>query len=342
MKLITIIAITFFLFPFSLRVYGQDKGPQGRIVLEEEEVTLFDENGNEIEKRYVSNIGEPKREMLKQVKMRVYAKLEIKSEQEVQSNKLWKKVKEETDKLLKVQVLKQARLRFTDKDGKEIKTIFLRNKLEMHKISSGTIQDNGALLIQDSQCADLSDSGNAVGVVGVAQESFDESVVTSTRTFEYINAKGESLWSVKNVNPSANAVTSCGSVLSKDGSRIALSVAQFPKEAGMMDYPNWVVVYNEKGIELVRFGPYNQLRNLYLSKNGRYGYFDIGKAQICFDVNNKILHEFPQERANRELNGVIRVSETGHCTINSYRGPLEFDEQGEQKTHVVREFSFKD
>ena len=318
----------------------QSKGP--RIILEEEEVTLFDDSGKELGKRYVSKIGEEKRVILNQVKEKVRRKLGVKSEQEVQKKRLWRKAKEENEKLIKIQELSQPTLKFADKDGRIVRELKLRNITERHKVPSRNGDESIEVSSENIQVAILSDSGNAAGIIGIDEVTAWDSRISSTMTFEYFNANGEKKWSVNHIKPWVNSDPRRSAIFSADGKRVVLAIARLPRNADMELYPNWVVVYDEAGKELVRFGPYDQLRNMYLSKNGRYGYFATGNSSICFSVDSKALHEFPQERVKRELNGVIRVSETGHCTINRVVLPTEINEDGEPKTKVVREFLFKE
>ena len=340
MKAIIITVVGLFLS--HLVVYGQDKGPQSRIVLEEEEITLFDGNGKEIEKRYVSNLGESKKKILNQVKMQVHNKLKVKTEQEVQSKQLWKKAKEETEKLIKIKELKNPKLKFFGPDGAIVKELMLDNEVKRHRTPSKETKELIEVSSENIQVAILPETANVVGIIEMNTVTAFDSRIASTMTFEYLNAEGDVLWIVKEIKPWVNSAPRRGALFSSDGKRVALAIAHLPDNADMELYPNWVVVYDGAGKELVRFGPYDQLRNLYLSKNGRYGYFATGNSSVCFSVDDKNLHEFPQERVKRELNGVIRVSETGRCTINRVVLPTEINEDGEPKTKVVREFSFKE
>lgn len=122
MNLTMIVAISFFLSP--LLVYGQDKGPQGRIVLEEEEVTLFDENGKEIEKRYVSKEGTEKAAIRRQVREKALKRMGLKSLDEIKGNReLNQKYLNEQGKFIKVKELKPLILKFMNDNKKVIKEV---------------------------------------------------------------------------------------------------------------------------------------------------------------------------------------------------------------------------
>lgn len=319
---------------------GQEVNSSGKIILEDEEIILFDATGKELEKQYVNEMGEKKRAVLRHVREHVRQTLGVKSEQELQGKKLERKAKEATNKLIKVQKLKQPKLKFIDASGKVVKELQLLNMSGLHKTQSQPGKEDIEVSSENIQVAVVSDLGNIAGVIGMNTVTVSDSRISSTMTFEYFNGQGEKLWSVQGVKPWVNSNPKRGVVFSVDGKRVAMAIAQLPDNTDMELYPNWAIVYDGAGKELARFGPYDQLKNLYLTKNGKYGYFDTGKSTVCFDVEKNVLHEFLQKRLNRELNGFIQVSETGRCTINKYLIPSEFTSQGKQKTKVLQEFVF--
>ncbi|MBA3053062.1 MAG: hypothetical protein FP827_08295 [Candidatus Omnitrophica bacterium] len=108
----------------------QTKGP--RIVLEEEEITLM-EDGKEIQKILVSESSQEKDEILNMVREKVLRKLGVKSDQEIRAGELWDQYNGEVDKLLKVEKVKDRKLKFIDidKDGKAFKEVILRTEFRI-------------------------------------------------------------------------------------------------------------------------------------------------------------------------------------------------------------------
>lgn len=316
---------------------GQDRPLHGRIVLEEEEITLSDESGKEVEKRYVSGMGDEKRTIVKQVNERVRKILGVKSEQEIQDKKIWKEAKVLRDKLMRIQPLKQSRLKFLDMNGKVINEVQLLNISNRKRIPTHDSYENVETSTDSRQVAVVSDLGNVAGIISMNSYRAWDTMVYSTMTFEYFNSQGEKQWSIQGPWIASNLHETA--IFSADGSRVALLLSELPKEPVMELHPNWAVIYDADGKELVRFGPYDQLRRLFLTKNGKYGYIDAVDSQLCFHVDSKALYEFPDERGNAALTGFIRVSDSGRCTIN--KAVPGIDPQGEQNTKVVREFSFK-
>ncbi len=144
-----------------------DATHQGRIVLEEEEITLSDENGKEIETRFVSKMGEERRTIVKQVNERVRKTLGVKSEQEIQDKKIWREAKVQRDRLMKIQPLKQARLKFMDANGKVMKEIQLLNLSERERIPTDDNYENVETSLDSIQVAVVSDSENAAGIISM-------------------------------------------------------------------------------------------------------------------------------------------------------------------------------
>ncbi len=123
-----------------LMAHGQEKSPQGRVVLEEEEITLFDDYGKESEKLYVSRNGKEKQRILTQVKEKTLRKLGVNSIDEIKKEKgLMQKYNEENHKLVRVEEIRQPKLKFIAANGNIVKRIELGEKTTSKKFKDATI-----------------------------------------------------------------------------------------------------------------------------------------------------------------------------------------------------------
>ena len=114
--------------------HGQEVSVGGKIVLEEEEITLM-ENGQEIKKVYVSKRGDEKQAIFKDLEQKVYAKLGIRSHREMSEKNLAAKHNEEINKLRSIKKLDPARLKFFDTKGNVVKEISLISEKSKGKIT---------------------------------------------------------------------------------------------------------------------------------------------------------------------------------------------------------------
>jgi len=113
--------------------HGQPKGPM--ITLEEEEITLFDENGKELRKLSLSSNGKEKRLILSAIRAKVLQKMGFHSFDEIKKeNRLLREYHRQYYKLFKTETLKLQQVKFTNSNGNTIKQIKLGEKKESTKI----------------------------------------------------------------------------------------------------------------------------------------------------------------------------------------------------------------
>ena len=113
--------------------HGQTKGPM--ITLEEEEITLFNEDGKELKKLLLSSNGKEKKLILSAIQTKVLQKMGFNSFEEIKKeNKLLREYHRQYYKLFKTETLKLQQLKFTNSNGKTIKQIKLGESKESTKI----------------------------------------------------------------------------------------------------------------------------------------------------------------------------------------------------------------
>ena len=101
---------------------AQNKGP--RVVLEEEEITLFDDSGKELGKRYVGKNDVEKSVLVKQVREKVLKSMGLKSLADTKGRKeLNQRYLNEQRKFIKIRELKPLTLKFVDKNKNVIKEV---------------------------------------------------------------------------------------------------------------------------------------------------------------------------------------------------------------------------
>ena len=116
-------AISFLWFS-TLVVHAQSVTPHGRVIIEEEEVTLFDEAGREVETRYVRKDGMEKATLVRQAREKVLKRMGLKSIAETKGNKkLNQQYRNELRRFVKIRDLKPLNIKFVDKNNGVIKEV---------------------------------------------------------------------------------------------------------------------------------------------------------------------------------------------------------------------------
>ena len=108
----------------SLVVHAQSLTPQWRVVIEEEEVTLFDEAGGKVETRYVRKDGTEKAALVHQARKKALKRMGLKSIKETKGNKqLNQQYRNELRQFIRIRDLKPLNIKFVDKNNKVIKEV---------------------------------------------------------------------------------------------------------------------------------------------------------------------------------------------------------------------------
>lgn len=222
----------------------QGKAAPGKIVLEDEEVTLLDGNGKELEKLTTSRTGKNKAAINKQVREKVLKSLGIKSMDELKGNRqLAQRYYKESAKFIKVKKLNPTRLKFLDEYGKLLREVPIGYSTVVSTVGAETIVARKSLwgdklkigrkieqrIMRNPMVAS---SQNAVVVsenvsnFAVAQSAMEEKLFDGTEaanlgvqgTLEYYNDKGNMVWK-KNFD--FNRAVSDGH-FSEDGAEVAV------------------------------------------------------------------------------------------------------------------------
>jgi len=212
MKLTLIILLVLPLVP--LMAHGQEKTPQGRVVLEEEEITLLDDKGKEIEKRYVSKDGVEKSAIVKQVREKVLKGMGLKSISETKGHKeLNQRYLNEQRKYVKVRELKPLTLKFVDKNNKVIKEVPIspteswrakgfsvgENEATKKKIEQRISREAFVSKFQNSAIVSELSSGFVVPVSASEASSAERGggELGTDSSIEYYDSKGNMRWKKK-------------------------------------------------------------------------------------------------------------------------------------------------
>jgi len=247
----------------------QGKAASRKIVLEDEEVTLLDGNGKELEKLATSRTGKDKAAINKQVREKVLKSLGIKSQDDLKGNRqLAQRYFKESAKFIKVKKLNPTRLKFLDEQGKLAKEVPIGystavltigaemaatrkslwgarasagRKIEERKMRTPTVasSQNAAIIAEN------------VSSFAVAQSATEEKSFNGTEaanlgaesSIEYYDAKGDKQWK-KTFD--YNRVVSDGR-LSGDGTTVAVV------EGCEMNCSN----FKEKGIPVKRLAVFD-------------------------------------------------------------------------------------
>lgn len=261
--IISVISACLFLFCAASRA-EQGKAASRKIVLEDEEVTLLDGNGKELERRTTSKTSKEKAAINKQVREQVLKSLGIKSVDELKGNRqLAQRYFKESAKFVKVKKLNPTRLKFLDEQGRLSKEVPIGysttvstigaemaearkslwgarasagRKIEERKMRTPTVasSQNAAIIAEN------------VSNFAVAQSATEEKALNGTEaanlgaesSLEYYDAKGDKRWK-KTFD--YNRVVSEGR-LSGDGAKVAVV------EGCEMNCSN----FKEKGIPIKR------------------------------------------------------------------------------------------
>lgn len=284
----------------------QGKAASRKIVLEDEEVTLLDGNGKELEKLATSRTGKEKVAINKQVREKVLKSLGIKSVDELKGNRqLAQRYFKESAKFVKVKKLSPTRLKFLDEQGKLAKEVPIGYSKSVYTISAETAEARksswGArakagrkIEEQKMRIPTVSASENAAIITenisnfAVAKSSAEERLFDGTEAanlgeegaLEFYDAKGDRRWK-KTFD--YNRAVSDGR-LSGDGSIVAVV------EGCEMNCSN----FKEKGIPVKRL--------------------------IVFDSTGKELLSLPSTQADTcELPSDLWVSMDGNYAMVSCR-----------------------
>lgn len=305
----------------------QGKAASRKIVLEDEEVTLLDGNGKELEKLTTSRTGKDKAAINKQVREKVLKSLGIKSVDELKGNRqLAQRYFKESAKFIKVKKLNPTRLKFLDDQGKLAKEVpigysttistigaetavarkslwgtklRIGRKIEKHIMRNPTVasSQNAAVIAEN------------VSNFAVAESSAEEKLFDGTEaanlgvegTLEYYNEKGDMVWK-KNFD--YNRAVSDGH-FSVDGAEVAvvegceMNCSSF-KEKGIP--LKRLAVYDSTGKELLGFPLTSGVcqsygGNLWLSQDGNYAMVsclsDNKIRSIVFNIPQKSIWKAP-------------------------------------------------
>ena len=275
MKRLHIISITsacLFLLCAASRA-EQGKAASRKIVLEDEEVTLLDGNGKELEKLTTSRTGKDKAAINKQVREKVLKSLGIKSVDELKGNRqLAQRYFKESGKFIKVKKLNPTRLKFLDEQGKLSKEVPIGYSTTVSAIGAEMAEARKSLWgaraktgrkIEERKMRTptVASSQNAAIVTenisnfAVAESATEEKAFNGTEaanlgaegSVEYYDAKGDKRWK-KTFD--YNRVVSDGRI-SGDGSTVAVV------EGCEMNCSN----FREKGIPLKRLAVFDSAGN---------------------------------------------------------------------------------
>lgn len=145
LNIISLISACLFLLCAASRA-EQGKAASRKIVLEDEEVTLLDGNGKELEKLTTSRTGKEKAAINKQVREKVLKSLGIKSVDELKGNRqLAQRYFKESVKFIKVKKLTPTRLKFLDDQGKLAKEVPIGYSTTVSTIGAETAEARKSL-----------------------------------------------------------------------------------------------------------------------------------------------------------------------------------------------------
>lgn len=150
MKLILILSLTVSMLPVVAQCQGNSH--LRKIVLEEEEIAVLDENGKEIEVLRIGAMGKEKAEVRRKVREKALKSMGLKSLGEIKGNEsLAQKFLKEQSRFLKVKKLNPQSLKFVDKDGAVIKEVPISQlaTIEISTITSEAWQSRGIAITVD-------------------------------------------------------------------------------------------------------------------------------------------------------------------------------------------------
>jgi len=193
---------------------------------------------------------------------------------------------------------------FLNDSGKVKKTIPLKD----------IKHDNGPYREIEGIWAIASENKRYVALISEQSRVLPGYTAASTDTIRYYNIKGDLLWKRDGIRIGSEPYIS----ISSDGAKIFLVLSQKPENVTDLSYPNRPVMLDNDGNEIWNFGEYDDIQNRYITKNGRYGFFEFTNDKewgvIFFDVNNKKSHKYGFGKSNEP--GYCEISETGKATVS--------------------------
>jgi len=153
-----------FLLVLSLSSFaqGQDVATKGRIILEEEEITLSDENGKKtvLLTSEKTPVGKAAIAVAQQM---AFKRIGVKSMDDVEKEKLWVRFNSEMRAIMKIRKLEQPVLRFIKDGGETVKTISLFPEIIKGQTKDGAESQEGETEIINFPV--LSKDGKFAGLV---------------------------------------------------------------------------------------------------------------------------------------------------------------------------------
>lgn len=301
---------------------GQENSIGPRIMLEEEEIILFDEKGKEVRR-----ISDEEQEIVrKEIKDKVFKKLRVKSGEEVSEKKLCEKYNEEIDKLIKVKKLDRPRLKFIDKEGKVIKEISLGEKRIPKRLKDAVKNKEWNGYQSFYKYATVS-KNQKYAAIGEYSREVRWNIDNPKETEEYVKTYGEEAY----VGPKAKdskltLFDSAGIILLEkkfsEGTVVReVVISEEGKVAVITDLyegaPGALYVYDKTGKEILVYPKENEKVSLCeilkISPNGRYLAVDAGfRRTIFFD-----LKKGKKWIANKNY-VVYEINDEGKVTLDYY------------------------
>ncbi|MCX5781274.1 MAG: hypothetical protein NT145_01005 [Elusimicrobia bacterium] len=201
---------------------------------------------------------------------------------------------------------KKNQLQFLDEKGKAIKTIQLKvvEKKKDVYIYRNTIEGL------------VSDNGQFAGVVTEDAELAEDWYVSSS-TFSYYDVSGNKLWEKTNVSMTMPP----SYIISADGYRVFLVTCAIDNVYHENKF--YLAIYNENGNIVWAFGEFYEISEIFLTKNGKYGYFSANGVINFFNVLEKKIKITPEN-----IRGSANITESGKITINTILEEIDIQENG--------------
>lgn len=278
--------------------YGQTTPAGPRIVHEEEEITVFDDNGKELEKHYVGKIGDQKMAIIKDArsKKRKY------KETDIQHPKL--KFYDENGKLVKEMDLSNVKSKGTIK---ETRRFYTKGEYEadLETAKEARVSKNGGyVVIRNTTTASV----GGVLAEGVVSGSIDLYDTTGKRLFEKQFELGREVLDYTVSDSGVVAAITLGTGDQRGESWILYAYDKTAKE--LLKFPDETTKGQPKG-KYPEASPLNVLR---MSPNGRYfaarvdfAYESDHTRTVFFDLENNTLWKADKSYVVYEMsdNGVV-------------------------------------
>jgi len=280
MKKIILLTMISMFFLLGGTIFAKDKNQtkkvsensSGIIKLEEEEITLFDENGKVIEKKRVGKKSYEKKILIERVQKKVFKSLGVNSEEEYVSKKMVAAYDAAYKKYIKIKPIKNPILKFLDKNGDILKKIYLNPKTkfdieyakEKDKISEKIIRlavNKSAAVSKNKKYVLLKFNQYQVGKEGGGRGKL-----------QYLDSRGSILWTIK--TPKNMGISNFKIA---DNGEIVAYIQSY--EIGGIDinepYEKLIVVDREGKLKIIfpkKRGNYRLMGDLIISPNGHYLY----------------------------------------------------------------------